>query len=284
MSHDHLPAQPITPTQPDAQPAVSEPQAEAAPLMVPEPPAAQTEAAPAVHPEIAASQAEVSSAAANVMPTQKPAKKLPIQSAIPPAANDTLTREANTLQPVDKELLTKAEEKLAVYIGIKANGDHREITPELTEGMKLTLKEHMNGQHDGLELCFQAPMLTTASGSFGEQIIAVLEKHPSFADLFANEKTRPRFIKPPEEGKQDMLHVHVNHLSAAQYIALVNSISETVAMPTPQHEQILDKAKGTAIQPPAPANDVPTTTIEKPAIGVNKALAANDNLTAQVAL
>lgn len=261
---------------------VTEAQEEAAraPVAAPEADAVQP-----ARPEPRAPESEIAALPeAPLVPPQHPVVKQPIQSIVPPISNEVSAPQAAVLDPVDEALRAKAEGKLAEYLGHLTAGDTPQLNPKFTEGLKLTLKENIVGQHDGLELCFQGPLLTTGSGLFGEQVVTALKNHPAFAPLFADEKTRPHFMKPREEGKEDMLHVHVNHLSAEQFTALVHRIADGAAIPPLQAEQLLEKATGTAIgaQKKEHANEHPLPMVQAPVAALEKGV-ANDNDVAAVA-
>lgn len=259
MSHQHTHAEATHETA--ARAPVAAPEADAVHEARPEPRAPESDLA--------------ANSEAALVPQETPIVKPPVQSVLPLAANDV-----KALEPVNEELRAKAEQKLADYIGTADAQNKPRIHASLTEGLVLTLKENINHQHDGLELCFQGPALTTGSGLFAEQIIAALKEHPVFAPLFNDEKTRPHFMKPTEAGKEDMLHVHVNNLTAEQFITLVNNIANDVPAPKPQHEQVMERATGTAIatQKKEHANENPLPMVQGPVAALDKGLAhENDN-------
>lgn len=195
--------------------------------------------------------------------------KVPPQAAVTHVDNDNGVKAPLV---VEEDVRERAEKELASFVGQK-------IDPALTNGLVLTLKENPNHGKDGIELCFQGPRLTTNSGLLGEQVIAALEHHPVFAPLFASEQTRPHSMKPTEAGKEDMMHIHVNHLSAEQYSSIIHALSLPIV--EAKHSQVMKEVAGTAVTPPVAANDdvlaaeVPKNIIQKPVAALDKAV--NDN-------
>lgn len=232
-----------------ARPAVVAPEADAT-LARPEPKA----------PESFNGEAEVP-----LMPPPVALPKAPPQAAIEHVDNDNGSKAPLV---VEEDVRARAEKELASYVGQK-------IDPALTNGLVLTLKENPNHGKDGIELCFQGPLLNTNSGLLGEQVIEALKHHPVFAPLFTHEQTAPQPMKLIEAGKEDMMHIHVNHLSAHQYSSIIHALSVPVV--EAKHTQVLKDAAGSAVTPPAEvlAAEAPQKIIQTPVAALDKAV--NDN-------
>lgn len=240
-----------------------------APLPVPEAQAAPDDVHEA-RGEVKAPEAQVvEHSDAPLVPLEpKPVISTPPQSVAVPVGNDNGAKHPLV---VEEDVRARAEGLLAAYIGER-------IEPALTDGLVLNLKQHLNHEHDGIELCFEGSRLESNSGLLGEEVLKALKEHPVFAPLFANEKTRPHFVKPTEAGKEKMLHVHVNHLTADQYSGIIHALSVPLAQP--KHEAVMEKATGTSVeakkQETANDNGVPSAVLQQPIASLDRVV-ANDN-------
>ncbi len=215
----------------------------------------------------------VANAESPLVPTEKPILKVPPQSVVSEVANENGVKAPLV---VEEEVRQRAEKLLAAYIGER-------IEPALTDGLVLNLKEHVNGEHGGIELCFESPRLNVNGKTLGDEVKKALQEHPTFAPLFHDAKTTPHFMKPTEPGKENMLHVQVNHLTAEQYSSIMHALSVPIVQP--EHEKVMQHATGTAVSaqkkdtPSTP--EVPSNTIQKPVAALDKGIAQDNELAPQ---
>ncbi len=125
---------------------------------------------------------------------------------------------------VHPDTFKKAEENLAAYVGSKMNR-------ELTEGLTLTLSNHLSAKHDGaevgtdLKLSFTSALVEPNFAEMSRELMAALQLHPAIAASLSpsNALTIDRGHKEPA------LHLHLPNLTAEGYASLI----QTLAAETP---------------------------------------------------
>lgn len=172
---------------------------------------------------------ETAVAADGTRPPGKPPESFVPQMPAPPKIPQpfqAITANDDFIQDNDGTLKA-AEQHLASYIGDK-------ISAGLAKGLVLNLVEEPSETMAGLKLSFQGPNLTGNKGILlGRQLIAALQAHPQFAPLFENETTTPRFAKPLEADKADMVDVHIAGLDFDQYTQLLRGLAQQPALSAP---------------------------------------------------
>lgn len=162
--------------------------------------------------------------AEHIAPPPLPKPRPPLQSAAVPV----VARPSNDNVVDPKMLFPRADKHLASYIRDYLSSDL------IDDSLRLAIDEDAS-QQAGIRICLKGDKIPGNHALAAEQLIAALKHHAAFAPLFHDSKTRPHFKDDPSQ--TEMVHVHVNHLTTAQYHGLVKhlatqAVAQTVASAT----------------------------------------------------